>query len=169
MPSCVIFMRPQNAEEYGGDCVLDHERIFRDYKDDVYRLAICYTRSREDAEDVCQTVFLKLMEQKRFQPGREKQWLLRVTANECKNLLRFHWWKTTVPMDESLSAEPPQVNETLQAVLSLEPKYRVAVYLHYYEMLSTKEIATLLHITQSTVTTRLSRARKLLKSKLEEE
>lgn len=148
---------------------MDHERLFRDYKDDVYRLAICYTRSREDAEDVCQTVFLKLMEQKRFQPGKEKQWLLRVTANECKNLLRSNWWKNTVPMDESLSAEPPQVNETLQAVLSLEPKYRVVVYLHYYEMLSTQEIATLLHITQSTVTTRLSRARKLLKSKLEEE
>lgn len=148
---------------------MDYERIFRDYKDDVYRLAICYTRSRADAEDVCQTVFLKLMEQKSFQPGREKQWLLRVTANECKNLLRSHWWKTTVPMDESLSVEPPLVNDTLQAVLSLEPKYRVAVYLHYYEMLSTQEIATLLHITQSTVTTRLSRARKLLKSKLEEE
>ena len=148
---------------------MDHERLFRDYKDDVYRLAICYTRSREDAEDVCQTVFLKLMEQKSFQPGKEKQWLLRVTANECKNLLRSHWWKTTVPMDESLSVEPPLINETLQAVLSLEPKYRVAVYLHYYEMLSTQEIATLLHITQSTVTTQLSRARKLLKSKLEEE
>ena len=148
---------------------MDYERIFRDYKDDVYRLAICYTNSRADAEDVCQTVFLKLMEQKSFQPGKEKQWLLRVTANECKNLLRSHWWKTTVPMDESLSVEPPLINETLQAVLSLEPKYRVAVYLHYYEMLSTQEIATLLHITQSTVTTQLSRARKLLKSKLEEE
>ena len=169
MLSRVIFMRPQNAEEYGGDCALDYERIFRDYKDDVYRLAICYTNSRADAEDVCQTVFLKLMEQKSFQPGKEKQWLLRVTANECKNLLRSHWWKTTVPMDESLSVEPPLINETLQAVLSLEPKYRVAVYLHYYEMLSTQEIATLLHITQSTVTTQLSRARKLLKSKLEEE
>lgn len=147
---------------------MDHAQIFRDYRDDVYRLAVCYTRSREDAEDVCQTVFLKLMEQKSFQPGKEKQWLLRVTANECKNLLRSHWWKTTVPMDESLSVEPPQVNETLQAVLSLEPKYRVVVYLHYYEMLSTQEIACLLHITRSAVTTRLSRARQLLKTKLQE-
>lgn len=147
---------------------MDHTQLFRDYRDDVYRLAVCYTRSREDAEDVCQTVFLKLMEQKNFQPGREKQWLLRVTANECKNLLRSHWWKTTVPMDESLSVEPPQVNETLQAVLSLDPKYRVVVYLHYYEMLSTQEIAALLHITRSAVTTRLSRGRQLLKTKLQE-
>ena len=147
---------------------MDHAQLFRDYRDDVYRLAVCYTRSREDAEDVCQTVFLKLMEQKSFQPGKEKQWLLRVTANECRNLLRSHWWKTTVPMDESISVEPPEVNETLQAVLSLEPKYRVVVYLHYYEMLSTEEIGKLLHITRSAVTTRLSRARALLKTKLEE-
>lgn len=147
---------------------MDYAAIFRVYRDDVYRLAICYTKSREDAEDVCQTVFLKLMEQKSFQPGKEKQWLLRVTANECKNLLRSHWWKTTVPMDESISVEPPEVNETLQAVLSLEPKYRVVIYLHYYEMLSTEEIAKLLHITRSAVTTRLSRARALLKPKLEE-
>ena len=147
---------------------MDYAAIFRAYRDDVYRLAICYTKSREDAEDVCQTVFLKLMEQKSFQPGKEKQWLLRVTANECKNLLRSHWWKTTVPMDETVSVEPPEVNETLQAVLSLEPKYRVVIYLHYYEMLSTEEIGKLLHITRSAVTTRLSRARALLKPKLEE-
>ena len=147
---------------------MDPAQLFRDYRDDVYRLAVCYTRSREDAEDVCQTVFLKLMEQKDFRPGGEKQWLLRVTANECRNLLRSHWWRTTVPLDETLSVEPPEVNETLQAVLSLEPKYRVVVYLHYYEMLSTAEIAKLLHITRSAVTTRLSRARSLLKAKLQE-
>ena len=147
---------------------MDYAALFQAYRDDVYRLAVCYTRSREDAEDVCQTVFLKLMEQKSFQPGKEKQWLLRVTANECKNLLRSHWWKTTVPMDESISVEPPEVNETLQAVLSLEPKYRVVVYLHYYEMLSAEEIGKLLHITRSAVTTRLSRARQMLKEHLKE-
>ena len=147
---------------------MDYAAIFRAYRDDVYRLAICYTKSQEDAEDVCQTVFLKLMEQKSFQPGKEKQWLLRVTANECKNLLRSHWWKTTVPMDETVSVEPPEVNETLQAVLSLEPKYRVVIYLHYYEMLSTEEIGKLLHITRSAVTTRLSRARQMLKEHLKE-
>lgn len=147
---------------------MDHAQLFRDYRDDVYRLAVCYTKSREDAEDVCQTVFLKLLEQKTFQPGKEKQWLLRVTANECKNLLRCHWWKTTVPMEDTLSVDPPEVNEVLQSVLALEPKYRVVVYLHYYEMLSTQEIAGLLHITRSAVTTRLSRARALLKSKLKE-
>ena len=147
----------------------DVTALFRQYRDDVYRLAVSYTRSREDAEDVCQTVFLKAMEQKNIQPGKEKHWLLRVTANECRNLLRSHWWKTTVPMEETLSVDPLQVNEILQSVLALEPKYRVVVYLHYYEMLSTQEIAGLLHISRSAVTTRLSRARQMLKTQLSEE
>ena len=147
---------------------MDYAALFRAYRDDVYRLAVCYTKSREDAEDVCQTGFLKLMEQKAFQPGKEKQWLLRVTANECRNLLRSHWWKTTVPMEDTLSVDPPEVNEVLQSVLALAPKYRVVVYLHYYEMLSTEEIAGLLHITRSAVTTRLSRARQMLKETLKE-
>lgn len=147
---------------------MDISQLFCKYRDDVYRLAVSYTRSREDAEDVCQTVFLKLMDQRKIEPGKEKQWLLRVAANECRNLLRSHWWKTTVPMDETLSVEPPEVNDTLRSVLRLPPKYRVVVYLHYYEMLSTQEIGSLLHISQSNVTTRLSRARQMLKKELEE-
>ena len=148
---------------------MDHAQIFRDFRVDVYRLAVCYTRSREEAEDVCQTVFLILLEQKNIASGKEKQWLMKVAANECRNLLRSHWWRTTVPMEDTISVEPPQVNETLLAVLSLEPKYRIVVYLHYYEMLSTEEIGKLLHITRSAVTTRLSRARAMLKSKLKED
>lgn len=147
---------------------MDVSQLFCKYRDDVYRLAVSYTRSRDDAEDVCQTVFLKLMDQRKIEPGKEKQWLLRVTVNECRNLLRSHWWKTTVPMDETISVEPPEVNDTLRSVLQLPPKYRVVVYLHYYESLSTQEIGTLLHISQSAVTTRLSRARQMLKKELEE-
>ena len=49
----------------GGDLMQDIAQLFYQYRDDVYRLAVSYTRSRAEAEDVCQTVFLKLMEQKR--------------------------------------------------------------------------------------------------------
>lgn len=148
--------------------MLDIQDLFSRYRDDVYRLAISYTRSQADAEDVCQSVFLKLMEQKNFRPGKEKQWLLRVTANECKNLLRSHWWKTTVSMEETLCIDPPEFNETLHCILSLPPKYRVVIYLHYYEGMTAKEICHLLHISPSAVTTRLSRARTMLKPQLEE-
>ena len=72
-------------------------------------------------------------------------------------------------MDEHITDKAPEISETLQAVFSLKPKYRVVIYLHYYEMLSTEEIAHLLGISRSAVTTRLSRARQILKITLKED
>ena len=144
------------------------EPLFRSYKDDVYRLALSYTKSIQEAEDVCQTVFLKLMEQKRIEPGKERAWLMQVTANRCKNLLRSSWWKRTVPVEETMPAPDLQYTDIWENVMALPPKYRVLVYLRYYEELTTREMAELLHISQSAVTTRLSRARQMLREQLQE-
>ena len=149
--------------------MLDIESLFQQYKDDVYRLALSYTKSIPEAEDVCQTVFLKLVEQKKITPGKERAWLMQVTANTCRNMLRSSWWKRTVPMEETLTAPEPQYTDIWEKVMALPPKYRVLVYLRYYEELSTKEMAELLHISQSAVTTRLSRVRQILKAQLQEE
>lgn len=149
--------------------MLDIEPLFYRYKDDVYRLALSYTRSVQEAEDVCQTVFLKLMEQKTIAPGKERAWLMQVTANECRNLLRSGWWKRTAALDETLSVEMPQTGYVFHSVMQLAPKYRVVIYLRYFEEYSTQEIAQLLHISQSAVTTRLNRARQMLKPMLKEE
>ena len=148
--------------------MLDIETLFEQYRDDVYRLALSYTKSVQEAEDVCQTVFLKLMEQKRIEPGKERAWLMQVTANRCKNLLRSSWWKRTVPVEETIPAPDPQYTDIWEIVMALPPKYRVLVYLRYYEELTTREMAELLHISQSAVTTRLSRARQLLREQLQE-
>ena len=144
------------------------ESLFRSYKDDVYRLALSYTKSVQEAEDACQTVFLKLMEQENITPGKERAWLLQVTANTCRNLLRSGWWKQTVPMEETLPAPAPEYSDTWDKVMGLPPKYRVLVYLRYYEELTTREMAQLLHLSQTAVTTRLSRARQMLKEQLQE-
>lgn len=144
------------------------EELFHRYKDDVYRLALSYTKSTQDAEDVCQTVFLKLMEQKEISPGKERAWLMQVTANQCRNLMRSYWWQKTMPLEDTLPAIPEQFHDLFRIVMALPPKYRVVIYLRYYEAYSTKEIAELLHISQSAVTTRLSRARQMLKAALEE-
>lgn len=134
----------------------------------MYRLALSYTRSVQEAEDVCQTVFLKLMEQRSITPGKERSWLMQVTANQCRNLLRSAWWKRTEGLDETLQAPAGRDEAVYAAVMALPPKYRVVVYLRYYEEYSTGEIARFLHISQSAVTTRLDRARKQLKPLLEE-
>lgn len=144
------------------------EELFRKYKDDVYRLALSYTRNPAEAEDVCQSVFVKGMEQPSITPGKEKAWLMQVTANQCRNLLRSGWWKKTQPLEEALPAETGEDSGVYQAVMALPPKYRVVVYLRYYEEYSTKEMAALLRISESNVTTRLNRARQMLKESLKE-
>ena len=142
--------------------------LFNRYRDDVYRLAVNYTHNPQEAEDVCQTVFLKLVEQGELTPGKEKAWLMQVTANECRSLLRSGWWKRTAPLDDTVPAPQTQADETIQAVMALPPKYRVVIYLRYYENYTTTEIAQLLKVSQSTVTTRLSRGRERLKILLKE-
>ena len=142
--------------------------LFHRYRDDVYRLAVNYTRSRTEAEDVCQTVFLKLLEQPKLMPGREKAWLMQVTANECRDLLRSSWWKKTVPLDAAVCQVETETDETIYLLQRLQPKYRVVLYLHYYEQYTTTEIAQLLKIPAGTVSTRLKRAREQLKSMLKE-
>ena len=142
--------------------------LFHRYRDDVYRLAVNYTRSLSEAEDVCQSVFLKLLEQEDLIPGREKAWLMQVTANECRDLLRSSWWKRTVPLEEAFGVARTESDETVWLLQKLHPKYRVVLYLHYYEQYTTPEISQLLKIPVGTVSTRLKRARDQLKSMLKE-
>ena len=144
------------------------ESLFELYKNDVYRLAVSFTRNPQEAEDVCQTVFLKLMEA-RVSPGKERAWLMQVTANQCRSLLRSAWWRRTAPLEDCVHTWGMQENGVLEALMALQPKYRVVLYLHYYECQSSAEIGKLLHISQSAVTTRLSRGRQLLKDALKEE
>lgn len=142
--------------------------LFHRYRDDVYRLAVNFTRNTQEAEDVCQTVFLKLMEQDRITPGKEKAWLMQVTANECRDLLRSAWWKRTVPLEDAMHVPKTGEDETIYLLQKLSPKYRVVLFLHYYEQYTTQEISQLLKIPQGTVSTRLKRGRSLLKSMLKE-
>lgn len=108
------------------------------------------------------------MEQQHIAPGKERAWLMQVTANECRNLLRSSWWRKTTELDASIAVPPPQYSGVFQAVMGLKPKYRVVVYLHYYECCTTGEIAQMLKVSRSVVTTRLNRARQTLKEQLKE-
>ena len=151
----------------------DVMELFHRYRDDVYRLAVSYTHSVQDAEDICQTVFLKLMEQDELTPGKEKAWLMQVTANQCRSLLRCVWRKRTEPFEEEslkekIWIEQPELHDIWECIRKLKPKYRVVVYLFYYEGYVTKEIADILHISNTAVTTRLSRARQILVEELKE-
>ena len=112
----------------------------------LYRLAYARTGSRADAEDVMQTVMLKLFEyDKEFESEAHlKHWLLRVAVNESRRLLRSFWRSRAVPLDEQWDApvsDDPAKRELFQAVMGLETKYRLTIYLYYYEGCSVKEVA----------------------------
>ena len=140
------------------------------YMDTVFRIAFNYLKSRSDADDITQNVLIKLYRaNKTFENDAHiKHWLIRVTINECKRAVLLPW-RRMEPIDdyiESLSFEAPEQSELFEMVMKLPAKYRVAIYLYYFEDYSTEEIARLLKIPDATVRTRLRRARENLKSEL---
>ena len=149
-------------------------RAARTCGDTVYRVAYHALNNSHDAEDVMQTVLLKLYEYKKEFESEEhmKHWILRVAVNESRKLLRSFWRRTSVPLEEwreTAAPEDTEQAEVLQAVMALEPKYRLAVYLYYYEGLSVAETAAAMKAKVSTVQTWLLRARERLRKELTEE
>ena len=103
------------------------------YMDTVFRVAYSYLRSPADADDVTQDVLLQLYKtDKAFDDDAHvKNWLIRVTVNRCKNVLRAPWHRTEdiADYENSLSFEEPQCHELFDAVMALDRRYRVPVLL----------------------------------------
>lgn len=141
------------------------------YADTVRRLCMLHLKNHADTEDIFQTVFLKyaLHTEPFTDAEHEKAWLIRVTINACKDLLKSFFRSRTVSLDEVLEqpAElPPDHREVLEAVLSLPQKYRDVIYLHYYEGYTAPEMARILGKNPNTVYTLLTRARQMLRQTL---
>jgi RNA polymerase sigma-70 factor (ECF subfamily) len=125
----------------------------------MYRLAFSYCRNREDAEDVVQEVFLKLLRQKSefLDEQKLRSWLLKVTVNACMDLLRSPWRGRCCALEEA--TEPTvlmqEESELMLAVLHLPAKYRGVIHLYYYEDYSITEIAGILNVSESAVRMRL--------------
>lgn len=139
------------------------------HSDRVYRLA--YSYCREDAEDIMQEVFLRFWRSDPQCPdeARERAWLLKVTANLCRSLLRAPWRRRLIPLEADYPAPEHEPLGMVELVGRLPPKYRAVIHLYYYEEYSVKECAELLGLTETAVQTRLYRARERLKKLLETE
>lgn len=146
-------------------------RAIERYGDMVRRLCLVHLKNPADTEDIFQNVFLKyVLSPVVFEsPEHEKAWLIRVTINACKDLVKSFFRSRTVPLEELLDQPAPlseEHKEVLEAVLALPPKYRDAVYLHYYEGYTAAEIGKLLGKNTNTVYTLLTRARERLRETL---
>ena len=154
------------AEEFAG--------YAKRYGDTVYRVALNCCKNAADAEDIMQTVLLKLYREKtEFESDEHvKRWIIRVAVNEGRKLRSSGWFKRRVSLEEyagTVDFESREDSELFIIVMGLPEKYRVPLYLYYYEELTTQEIADALGRSPSTVRTQLSRAREQLKSLLLEE
>ena len=120
--------------------------------DTVYRVCYAYMKNAPEAEDMTQETFLRLMSNgKPFADQRhEKAWLIITASNLCKDTLK-KWWRK---------------NENIDDYTSLPQDYKDVVYLYYYEGYTTAEIAAHQNCPESTVRSRLSRARKQLMTML---
>lgn len=146
-------------------------RAIENYASTVKRICFIHLKNEADTEDICQTVFLKYaMNDKVFDSeAHEKAWIIRVTINACKDLLKSFFRKHTVSLDayvEQGGVVDAAHSEVLEAVLSLPEKYRRVIYLHYYEGYPAADIAEILRINVNTVYTQLTRAKGLLRDEL---
>ena len=140
----------------------------RQYHGMLVRLAFSYMKNREDAEDIAQDAFIRLYRcNKAFAAeGNVKAWLIRVTVNLCKDMLRSSAYKHRGEQLDDIPCESTEELGLLDCVKRMKPEYAGAVYLYYYEGYSVKELAGVLGITATAASTRLARARSQLKKML---
>lgn len=148
------------------------------YSKTVYRVAYHYFGNREDAEDITQDAFIKLFNQEKNWGNEEeiKAWLIRVTVNLCHSCYRNPFSRRRIDIDESDLENIPDLSSSEQtiverkvimdAVMALPEKYRIVIYLYYYEEYSIGQISSILQIKETTIQTRLARARTKLGAEL---
>ena len=158
------------------------EEIVRKYRNDVYGLSYHFLRNREEAWDVSQEVFIKTHRSlARFRGESSfKTWLLRITANQCKDYLKKRRLDA-VPFDEGIethdapsgvlgpdtTVEARELGEAINKALEALPvKHRTAFLLREFEGLSYEEMAKVMDCNLGTVMSRLHHARKKLQNSL---
>ena len=111
------------------------------YSDTVFRVAFQYTGNRYDAEDIVQDVFVKLLDKRPPLVGEPlKAWLIRVTINRSKDVLRALARRRKAPLGYAPPASQPEVyGEVFDALAQLPERDRTALYLHYYEGYTARE------------------------------
>lgn len=148
----------------------DTEQIREIYErnvDNIYGLCFSYMKNIHDCEDAVSAVFEKLIKSKpAFESQKqEKAWLIVTACNQCKSMLRFtirHPKVDISSLPEQEYWDKNENSEMLEAVLSMPEKYRVVLYLHFYEGYTLTEISSLTKTKESTVRSRLFYAKKKL-------
>lgn len=154
----------------------EFEEIFREHYDFVHSTAYGVTGRREDAEDVVQTVFLRLL-RREIPPDlarNPKAYLYRAAVNESLNIIRFRHRRPTTDLDNvqipAESREPARAEEIHQklyeAIGKLKPRHAEILILRHVHEYTDVQIAQLLGRSRGTIAVSLYRSRRKLKKLL---
>lgn len=152
---------------------LPMNQLIEKYKDNLYGIAFNVCKNPEDAEDIIQDTFVEYFSSRKEFEDEEhiRAWLIRVTINKSKNILKAFGRKKRVSLDdyiETLPFETPESADLFEAVMDLPDNYRIVIHLFYYEDYPVREIAGILRLSEGNVKARLSRGRSMLKTRLKE-
>lgn len=142
----------------------DPRELVDTYGDMIYQISLVSLKNYADAEDAVQEVLLKyFIRAPDFESNEhEKAWIITVTVNHCRNMVRS---RRAIPTDPELLHPPDNAtehNDTLDALMQLPEKFRIVLILHYVYGYKINEIAGMIKKTSSAVKMRLSKGRKLL-------
>lgn len=143
------------------------EEAVKTYGNILYKICIVMLRNEQDAQDAIQDTFCKYLEKNPVfaDEEHEKAWLIKVAANNCKDMLRFRFRHPQVPIEtlvNELVTEQEQ-QDTLTELLELPVRQRTVIYLYYVEGYHIKEISNILGISEQAVKKRMQRGREQLR------
>src|SRR3954469_4219408 len=152
------------------DAGAEVERLYRKHSGEVLRYALLVLRSRADAEDVTQSVFIRAL--RALERGEKvrtpRNWLIKIAHNECRRLLSSR--KATIELPEQLAAEPEEhgrADDLKRALEALPDTQRQALVLRELEGRSYAEIAAALSLSVAAIETLIFRARRSLREQLD--
>ena len=140
--------------------------LIREYKLPMYRLSYGILQNEKDAVGEAVIKAYEHLDSLR-EIDKFRQWIMMITANEAKHIFRK---RKRVELTEDVSrygmSQNDKHDELWDIILTLDEKYRSVIILFYYDQMKIKEISEILHITEGTVKSRMSRAKDILKKQL---
>lgn len=166
------------------------EQLIVSHEKKVYNIAYRYMGNKEEAEDLAQEAFIKVFRAIKGFRGEAafSTWLYHIVSNVCRDALRKNSRRMEASLDcavttekgelqrevadWSMSPEPiyesHELGEFIQALINqLTPEYKTVIIMREFQEMSYEEIAAALDCSLGTVKSRLSRARKALRNKIE--
>ena len=151
----------------------DLKYVIDRYGPAIYGIICSSIRSRAEADDVYQEVFLLYYTKElHFEnEAARRSWLIRTALNLTKSANNSPWSRHRDADELDIDLIPddrrtPDEQRLWNAVCGLKEKYRLPVLLYYFDGMPVNEAANMLGINENTLKSRLARARKLLEKEL---